>query len=59
MYTMPIQDYLTIRDESVEVPVPTLEVKVVGKALETFIVCRTHLIKAILKTNQVYLINFC
>jgi len=39
-----------VRDESVEVSMPS-EVKIVGKALRTFIAWPTHLIKAISKNN--------
>ena len=57
MHNVPIHDELTrmiveeVRDESIEVPVPTSEVKVVGEALGTFIAWPTHLIKSISKNN--------
>jgi len=46
-----------VRDASIAVPVPTLEVNTVGKVLGTFIAWPTHLIKTISKNYQVYFIK--
>jgi len=52
-HIVPIHDDLDrviveeVRDESVEVSVPTSEVKVLGEALRIFIACPTCLIKVI------------
>jgi len=56
---MPLGDDLArvvveeVREANAEVPVPILEVRLVGEALGTFIVWLTHLLQAISKRTQV------
>jgi len=46
-----------VRQLDVEVPLPTLEVRIVGEALGTFIVWPTHLLWAISKKAQIFCHN--
>ena len=60
IHTVPLGDAFArvvveeVRHADVEVPVPTSEVRFVGKVLGTFIVWPTHLLKAIHKKHEVY-----
>jgi len=64
IHTVPFHDDFArmvikeVRHETVEVLMPTSEVILVEEALGTFIVWRTHLLKAISKNHYVYCPNF-
>jgi len=59
LHTVPLGDDFArvvveeVRQADVEVHVPTLEVRLVGEALDTFIAWPTHLLQAISKRTQV------
>jgi len=59
LHTMPLGDDFArvvvkeVREADAEVPMPTLEVRLVGEALGTFIAWPTHLLQAISKMTQV------
>ena len=64
IHTVPLQDDFArvvveeVRQADAEVPMPTSEVRFLGKALGTFIMWPTHLLQAISKKPQVYSHNF-